>query len=278
MRVFKNILGKYHEVNLDLSEYTVNKVIEAFGYNPLQIHNIISTDNIHKPIFLCYLFYTQNLEFIIQHENSDLDETRVKNLISNINWAKEYDAYELFSTFNEACTEGSFDKTFLSAISGLYVKEDGEYLLENDAIKLTVSEGLLESFELINGTNEWVKYFKELDHEHVENYRKEALFNNNQDESKATNELNIQFLSLAHIPTPYDKNHFSLHRSKFGNINYLMIRVTHFGLKITEKEFKEYNINRYQIVGSQNQFNVYNLGCYNYMFENNQIKKIEKIN
>jgi hypothetical protein len=259
---------------------SINDTSKYFGYHSSQtqiIHNFSEFENT-KIIAVAFQILTNKIIYVITKGNvKSITKKEVDNFTKIIDWDFEYDAVNIEEIVIDAIKEKTFTTKFMNSIFGMNIESDGIFYCKNVGMYLIVEDLILSDVINASGYNKWAKHFRKLNNNLIDAYYEEALTYNKNDRNKAIEETNIQAIALSEIPKGINNEFTNLHITQHGNINYLMLLVTHYNKEINENDFKKINIGRYSKMNSEFS-NEYILNKFIYSFENNHIINIVKHN
>lgn len=251
----------------NIEKTSINDISKHLGYNIDMIHTYMGIDyDPNSDIQAVAMeIFTNNIVFIFtSKEITDLSHSKVKDFLKSYNLNDEFDATTTEGILEDGINNESFTCEYLSKVLNLNdVVENGVLTSEKLELNLYFKNGMLESFQSIDGLNHWAKDWKNQSPHFYEAYKKEAEhFWGKNKVKEVTDEINIQADSYANVPASLKNPYCDLHKSIFNNINFANLIVAHHGEPIELDKFLKINHGRYQVVGK----NQYQVGRFVYGF------------
>lgn len=240
----------YHVDQIDA--YRCKKGTEDQG-----IHNVITEIFSGKTIFV----------FTMDHV-TNLSGKMVGHFMKDYQLAEVFDTLHTKIILDKGIKNRSLDIGFLSRVLNIPDPADnGVFFVERLNFYLYFSDGKLESYQSANGLNEWGNHFREYRPDLLEAYKKEAALFWGNDLPKILNEINRQAEAWSLAPGAAGNKFVHLHKSKEGNVNFVMLCVAHYGYLISLTDFLTINHGRYRQVSSLDvDVTVYAVGQFDYSF------------
>lgn len=256
---------------------SINGIGNDLGYNNEQFYIFRDFQN-DSPIveMVAFEFYTRNVLFVFTKQPvSKLKITDVLNFSQRYIFSEIYDAAEFQHTFDEAIKNMSFSADFLSSKFGVKFEDNGIQFVPEINYLLYFKDGFLCDYQRSDGLNEAANYFKTHTpsrYNLIESHAKKYWGN---DLVSIKEEINIQCDALYRLPDVAANPFISLHELTDGWVNYFMLLVTHHNEPINKEKFLKVNHGR--IVNGAEQENVYIVGKFTYIFnENGDLKSFFK--
>ena len=238
------------------------------GFNKHQLHSIFGPPESSITVVAVKVF-TKEVVFVLTEDNiSHLDKDIVGEFISDNTVTPMYDSVTVQDILLEGIKDKAFTYKFISEVMGVKIDDvDGEIFIEKFDIYLFFANGILSSFKFGNELNKWSRYIKEINPAIITNYSKEASFFRGGNQTEIFAEVNRQCEDFAGTPDGFNNKYVNLHKTSFGNIDFSMLLVCHYGKIISEGEFKHFNAGRYKLLGLPGLQKAYVSGGFQYIFD-----------
>jgi hypothetical protein len=269
-RIFIPKENKFEKLDYKSSGFSINDIIYHLGYHPTQIHSYFGDYKNKKKIHVIgFEIFSDNIIFILTKNGTKYLKLRdIELFLKRFKFEDMFDSIEIKDTLLKGIEERTLKFDFLNKVLNLKnTLTDGEVYAEKIGVFLFFIEDYLVSFKFDNDLAEWTRYFKNLNPGIISNYAKEAKIYWNDDYDKIFYEVNSQCDALANVPYTFSNEFINLHKNKYGNINFFMLLVCHYGKIINIDEFKTINKGRFESIQS----NKFELGKFVYEFDKNGI-------
>lgn len=244
----------YVPVEIKVEKKSMNNICKYLGYNSEQFYSY--NDFYHKEskvISIAFKVFTDDIICIITEDTVDsITQKDVDKYLLNFNLSDEFDSYDIESALEDGVKYKSLTKKFLSEIFNKSLSlNENSFIAMKIGYELHFENEILTNYNTSDGLNKWAKGWK---NEMLERYKKyykvASLYNDNQ--MDIINEINIQADAFSRIPYGVQNEYIKFHMTDEGTVNYKMLLVAHYKVKINLQEFKAINNGRYKL---SNEFN-----------------------
>lgn len=278
MSVFVNQYGNYVKLTGGYANKSINDISLHLNYHPDKIHTFLGVTNNEKLITTALLeIFTNNIIAIItKSEVEEVSITEIKEFLKGYSFEDEYSSYTIQDILLNGIENKSLDLDFMARVLDFKVENPNEeYYSEKIDTHLFFINGYLASFKYGSELNKWARHLKSINADIIVGYAQEAKTYWGDDYESIFNEINLQADSFASTPQAYSNEYLKEHITEFGNVDFVMLLVCHYGQKINLSEFKNINYGRYNIIEKSAEIEVYVKGNFIYSFNKRGI--LEKI-
>lgn len=253
-----------------LQNVSLNDVSNQLGYNPDMVHTYINFDFGGPKVIHAVVFeiFTSKIIFVSTINEIDrLSRSDVDRYLKNFDVEEVFDPLTTEGIFEDGISNKSLSSEYLSRTLGLNdIVQNGVLSSDRLGLHLYFINGILTDIQTSDGLNQWAKDWKKLNPEFIEGYQKEAEHYWGKSQTREIlREINAQAEAWADLPFP-DKNPYcDLHKSIFGNVNYVNVLMAHYQKDISLSEFLNLNKGRYKEVSKKQ----YNVGNFLFGFDEN---------
>lgn len=264
------------------SKGSINDISIHLGYNPYHIHTYHGNFNKKSNIeIIAFEVFTKNIVFIlVRNYKVRITQRHINRFLKKFEFKQEYDSVFVRDYLLEGIADKSLNIEFLSKVLEFQNENhNGEYYIKMLGVNLFFINGILASFKIDNDLEEWARHFQEVNKDLIANYARTAKKYWKDDYEMIYLEVNKQSEALANTPSGFLNEFIKLHRDEFNTVNFLMLLVCHYDLKINEKQFVHFNHGRFQrLVLEKANIKIYHLRKYAYYFdEKGQLNQTIKI-
>lgn len=238
----------YKKVNISGS---INDISLQLGYHPDQIHSYCANIDDPKIIIVALEVFSNNIVFILSSGETvdEIDEKYVEKYMSVFDFKDVYTSYTTENILKNGLENRSLKIEFLSKIFDIDEPEDsGMFYIQKLGMNLYFIDGVLTDFETSDGLTTWSKFWRDNYPVKFKLYESIARLFWGEDVPMIINEINKQTEAWAKIPDLKTNQFLSLHKTKYGTINYFMLYVCHYSKNISLQEFEVINHGRYKEV------------------------------
>lgn len=260
----------------DIQNLSINQMLEKQGYHPDTTHHHIVTNDVSDQIqSIIFEVFTKNVIMVITDKSVlSLDSVRIAKIANKLTFNDLYESFTVKGVLEDGINNESLTVEFLSKVlnlndtspnSVLYCEKLGYYLYFN--------EGFLTDFQSSDGLNEWAKDWKDIQPKILASYEYEAKqYWGESNTAQITKEINAQAEAWANTPEGSWQNPYThLHKTEFGNINFVNLLLVHYGEEITLSDFKQINHGRYEVVSGFGENTTLKVGHFVYKFQDGEL-------
>jgi len=257
----------------ELIEYppkkSINDVAQYLGYNIDQVHTYYGDFNTENEITSAVIeIFTRNIVFILTKDSVvKLNKNKVDYFFRKFDLKKEFQSWVAEGIFEKGIENKTLRIEFLSRVLGIaHPEPDGVFNIPALGLNLCFSNGFLTEFLSADGLNQAARNWKEINPSFIESYEKEAGHYWGKNIAEVLNEINLQAEAYENIPDGLKNEFIPLHKNKFDNINFAMLRVCHYNKNISLSEFTKINHGRYKELLSPSESKKFQLDQFTYDF------------
>ncbi len=253
---------------------SINSTAKSIGYSPIKLHTyLIDFDRSNNINVILLEVFTDNVIAVMTlKEVHSLSIKEVNSLMKDFDYNHEYSSYTVQDILLKGIKEKSLDLDYLARTLAFDGKDkNGVYYSEKIDVKLFFNNGVLASFEYDNDLNKWARYIKSINPDIIAGYAEEAKYYWEGDYKNIFHEINSQADAFASTPEAFNNKYIKQHISKFGNVDFIMLLVCHYGRKMFLSEFQKINFGRYKLLLEKKERKVFQKNAFKYEFDEDGI-------
>jgi len=229
---------------------SINDIAIQLGYHSSQLHTYWKDFNDPKIHVVCLEIFTKNVVFILAQAGIDsLDEKYIDDYLKGFNLKEEYGGYKAKDLLENGIEYQSLKIDFLGRIFNIKEPNDnGLFFVESINMNLFFIDGRLTDIQPSDGLSEWARQWKDMNPRMFNQYEEVAKRFWGTNLSMIIKEINKQADAWAAIPNAMNNEFLELHTTKFGTINFYMLKICHYVKAINLEDFLEINHGRYKEV------------------------------
>lgn len=242
----------FKELTDEIPIKSINAISEHLGYHPDQVYSYYEGQESKSDISNVIVeVFSRNIVFVLTKDTvTKLDKKRVDNYLRNFTVKNVFNSYTSESILEDGIENKSLKIGFLARVLNIEDPEqNGMIFVESLGLYLFFIDGYLVNFQSSDGLNEWAKFWKDRNTNLFSSYEKTAKLYWGNDINKVIEEINIQADSWAKIPQAMDNEYITLHKTKFGTVNFTMLLVCHYNHGLSFYDFTTINHGRYKEIG-----------------------------
>lgn len=268
----------FEEVEISDEQKSIKDICKYLGYNSDQFYNYFDTDiEDSKIVMVIFKVFTDEIICVFTEDTvKSLNETDISKYLTNYNFNKAFNSYEIESTLSDGVRNKSLTKEFLEGVfKQNNSAKDQPIIALSIGYELHFKNGILAKYNTTDGFNKWSKMWKNELPSTFNDYKKSAE-KYWDDKLKVIEEINTQSDAFSRVPDGVLNEYIKFHTNSDGTINYKMLLVAHYKEKITLSEFKKINKGRFSLSTEFNDKDEYKRTTYKvnnglYTFDGNGI-------
>jgi hypothetical protein len=271
--------GSEYTALKDAPDKSINGIIDFLGYKKPQTYTYHGSSSKSDIQAVCFKIFTREIICIIADARTTyLSQRSIKQFLVDFSVSKEYDSLRISDILDDGIENQSLTIDYLSETLRLDNRSsNGVFYAEKIKTYLYFTDGILTNYQFDDGLFPWAKNLKQHNRVLYDNIANAASKYQQNDPFLTKKEINIQAQAWSLVPHASGNEYVSLHIQE-GAINFHMLCVCHYNTPITRQEFEELNRGRYREMTSSPTGVVYQLGNFQYNFEDGNQVGISRVN